>query len=246
MESTPRRSFLQVALASIGLVVAGSSGRGRTAVAEGHPPAAGSSRREAAIVALRVVNTLQARHAKAGGGYLTLQELMQLDSTEQFVAKMAPIHPRDVASAGRLLPGFATTFEVSRDRSAYTLVLRDLSTTTTYKTDASGVIEEGTTDVAADRFIQMSASSAVASFRGAPILPRGRQARKTTTLLGSIVAFFLPTLHAQGEQCCGLCMGGCTSSCGECTSPLRCCNLGYQVCTWCCGTIEDCSCLYFC
>lgn len=235
-----RRTFVRFMLSAGGLTLP------VPALAQQLPRTFDTSPRARAIRTLRVVNTLQHGHFRTGERYLSLKELMEHETADQLLSQLPEvlILPGVSVLTGELLDGFTTTFFISEDRTSYTVVLKNLLSAQSFKTDTSGVIEEGTT-------------SGIA-FAGTPIRRpnQGPQNPRPASVLASLLAFFVPVAHAQNPcddgdyWCCETgfpigCSGGCTTGCNCCGSPFNCCNLGFQVCTWCCQ-VYTCSCSLYC
>jgi hypothetical protein len=253
MVVTPRRSFLRDVLLALGW----TSTQANVQTQEPQRRLdTDFSPRARAIRALRLLNTIENRHRQINGSYLTLEESMRSDIAEYLVARLpiVDLNPAVVALTGELLDGFSTSFHLSGDRSDYTVILSDISSERSYKTDRTGVIQEGIT------------APAVA-FNGSPIVRPSRQVARISSgpkaVLTSLVGFFFPVIHA-AENCVAeqnlCCEGGGSIGCsGRCVPPggcheccnypplLLCCNLGYSGCTWCCVYVQEgCECSYGC
>jgi hypothetical protein len=200
--------------------------------------------RKVAIVALRILNSMQVKNKKRGR-YGTLQETLGWLTREDVIslsnrASRTIIDPDQFAIGGDLVPGFSFLAQIGESGTSYTFLLWDRFGRA-YKTDESGVISAGTLQAGTLR------EHALASFNGTPLQEaeerRASKPRGIPALLGGVAGFFFPTVFAQPQFCCPQqCGGGCRF--GECWNencdcdtdfgPPICCNLGYAGCPWCC------------
>lgn len=240
MATIGRRSFLGF-LAAIGVVGTGDVG---LAAQPSLLPAALARRR--AIIALRVLNTIQAKHV---GAYVSVEEFVAsrrkwIDSASE----KAGFQVFDLTgwhNGSDLVPGFQLASQLTSDRSAYTYLLVSRTDRSSYKTDQTGVIYEGSVSI--DAALNVAAVDELANrFSGVPF---ERKEGLTTApgavgrVIATVTGFLFPVLSARVRNICcedctlGNCCGGCQQQCGDCTcneGPQECCNLGGLTCTWCC------------
>jgi hypothetical protein len=201
--------------------------------------------RSAAIAALRYINTIENAYFRDTGTHGEIEQVLLTPLAQTMLLTIReksgrqPVDPSAHIAGGDLVAGFDLSFLLGQNGRGYAVTLTPRSGGLGFSTDQDGVIFQGT--------------GIGQAFRGEPLIPplqvAARPENGMRKFAATILAFYFPTASAQpGYQCChGLCGGICVSGSCSCPGGTLCCNLGYQVCTWCCSTNTSCyPCIYYC
>lgn len=224
----------------VGRISATIAGFAAARVAEATQPWPEVAVRRRALATARMVNTLEYEAFGNKRRYLSYTELLTSEVMDEAVADAPLFFDVPAARAGEAaIPGFSVTLLVTRDRQQYTLVIQEQDTGFAYKTDESGVIQEGSVEPVRGAFL------------GRPITPPARVAATgirahVRRAVRSLQDLLLPTADA---SCCGgdfYCQNAQYAPSGPCRDVCsgRCCNLGYLWCVWCCTGNSGCSCTW--
>ena len=212
----------------------------------------------AAVQALRMVNTVAARHYEVNLRYPSLAEFQTSQAIHTWLKKST--YPDDAHlyaamnfTSTELVQGWHCQYKLTKDGVGYLMLLTPVAARIgskllpSFATDAVGIIHQGGPNAA---MTFGEAQEAHQLIKGHPIRVNHNEPSTLRTVLRSLAVGIVAPVAAQEEEACDGCCNDiycclCSQRCYcnsqsdcESTNPGGCRNCGCTCCTWCCGPGE--------